>query len=64
MKTLEAVHIKFKKTLLVNRSTTNIMIRAETGRYPLITKSRILNFIKHIKEQGSNRSQIKNIEEC
>ena len=39
--------------MLIDLQQTN-MIRAETRSYPLITgiKSRILNFIKHIKEQG------------
>ena len=52
---IEAVHTQFLKRLLgVNRSTTNLMILAETGCYPLIIaiKSRILNFIKHIEKQG------------
>ena len=52
---IEAVHTQFLKRLLgVNRSTTSVMIRAETGCYPLIIriKSRILNFIKHIEKQG------------
>ena len=48
---IEAVHTQFLKRFLgVNRSTINVMIRAETGSYPLIIriKSRILNFINPI----------------
>ena len=52
---VEAVHTQFlKRLLVVDRSTTNVIIRAETGCYPLIIaiKSRVLNFIKHIEKQG------------
>ena len=51
---IEKIHTQFLKRILgVNRSTTNIMVRGELGRYPLRiqTDSRTINFAKHISEE-------------
>ena len=51
---IEKVHTQFLKRLLgVNVSTTNIIIRAEVGRYPLKINvdAKTVVFIKHINEQ-------------
>ena len=56
---IEAVHTEFLKRLPgVNRSTINVMIRAETAHYPFIIriKARILSFIKHIEKRGPTQS--------
>ena len=49
---IEKVHTQFLKRILgVNRSTTNILVRGELGRYPLSTQinTRNANFLKHIQ---------------
>ncbi len=51
---IEKIHTQFLKRILgVNRSSTNIMVRGELGRYPLRiqTDSKIINFTKHISEE-------------
>ena len=51
---IEKVHTQFLKRLLgVNVFTTNIMIRAKIGRYPLKINvdAKTVGFIKHINEQ-------------
>ena len=50
---MERVHLNFCKRLLgVNRSTTNILVRGELGRYPLKlnVENRIKSFFDHVKK--------------
>ena len=54
---IEKVNTQFLKRLLgVNVSTTNVMIRSETGRYPLKLKvdSKAVGFIKYINEKNDD----------
>ena len=55
---IEKVHTQFLKRILgVKRSTTNILVRGELGRYPLSTQinTRNANFLKHIQiDQDQN----------
>ena len=49
--TIETIQRQFIKRLIaVNKSTTNVMVHGETGRYPLtmFIKLRIVKFVKHI----------------
>ena len=49
---IEKTHTKFIKRLLgVNRSTTNVLVRGEVGRYPLQRQALIRNilFIQHLE---------------
>ncbi len=48
---IEKIHTQFLKRILgLNRSTTNALVRAELGRFPLSVEinCRIHNFIKHV----------------
>ena len=50
---IEKVHLNFCKHILgVNRSTTNILVRGELGRYPLKlnVENRIKSFFDHVKK--------------
>ena len=50
--TTERTHLNFLKHILgVNRSTNNIICRAEPGRYPVSinVNTRIINFYKHLR---------------
>ena len=54
---IEQVHLNFCKHILgVNRSTPNMLCRAELGRIPLkaVTDLKILGFFKHISEQNDD----------
>ena len=54
---IEKVHTQFLKRLLgVNVSTTNVMIRSETGKYPLKLKvdAKAVGFIKYINEKNDD----------
>ena len=56
--TIEAVQTQFIKRLIgVNKSTTNIMVHRETGRYPLtmFIKLRTVKFVKHIVSQNKHK---------
>ena len=58
---IERVHTQFLKRLLgVNRSTTNILARAELGRHSLQSSilSRNINYIKYV-EKENNHSLVK-----
>lgn len=48
----------FQRDYLASRSTTNILVRGELGRYPLLTQieSRICSFIKHIENDYAETS--------
>ena len=51
---IERIHTQYLKRLLgVNRSTTNILVRGETGRNPLLasTLSRNINYIKYLNNK-------------
>ena len=51
---IERAHLNFIKHILgVNRSTNNILCRAELGRYPINIhiNSKIINFYKHVKSK-------------
>ena len=54
---IEQVHLNFCKHILgVNRSTPNMLYRAELGRIPLkaVTDLKILGFFKHISKQNGD----------
>ena len=56
--TIETVQTQFIKRLIgVNKSTTNIMVPGETGRYPLtmFIKLRKVKFVKHIVSQNKHK---------
>ena len=56
--TIETVQAQFIKYLIgVNKSTTNIMVHGETGRYPLtmFIKLRTVKFAKHIVSQSKHK---------
>ena len=58
---VERIHKQFLKRLLgVNRSTTNILVRGELGRYPLSMplNCRTNNFIKHILNESAPHSLV------
>ena len=51
---IERIHTQYLKRLLgVNRSTTNILVRGETGRNPLLasTLTRNINYIKYLNNK-------------
>ena len=51
---IERIHTQYLKRLLgVNRSTTNILVRGETGRNPLLasTLTRNINYIKYFNNK-------------
>ena len=53
----ERTHLNFLKHILgVNRSTNNIICRAELGRYPvgIDINTRIINFHKHVRNMPKN----------
>ena len=53
--TIETVQTQFIKHLIgVNKSTTNIMVHGETGRYPLI-KLKTVKFFKRIVSQNKHK---------
>ena len=55
---IETVQTQFIKRLIdVNKSTTNIMVHGETGRYPLtmFIKLRTVKFVKHIVSQNKHK---------
>ena len=55
---IEIVQTQFIKRLIgVNKSTTNIMVHGETGRYPLtkFIKLRTVKFVKHIVLQNKHK---------
>ena len=52
---IEKVHLSFMKRILgVNRSTTNVLVRGELGRYSLKERciTRSLNYIKYLNAKG------------
>ena len=54
---IEEIHLSFCKHLLgVNRSTTNILVRGELGRFPLknTIDNRCISFLQHIEESPPN----------
>ena len=54
---IEKIHLSFCKHLLgVNRSTTNILVRGELGRFPLknTIDNRCISFLRHIEESPPN----------
>ena len=54
---IEQVHLNFCKHILgINRSTPNMLCRAELGRIPLkaVTDLKILGFFKHISKQNDD----------
>ena len=54
---VEKVHTQFIKRMLgINRSTTNLMVRGDTGRIPLKARiiSRNIKYINEIKNKGNN----------
>ena len=56
---IEKVHTQFLKIILgVNRSTSNIMVRADLGRYPLRSRilSRNIRYLKQIKQKEDKTS--------
>ena len=56
--TIETIQTQFIKCLLgVNKSTTNIMVHRETGRYPLtmLIKLRTVQFVKHIVSRNKHK---------
>ena len=55
---IEIVETQFIKRLIgVNKSTTNIMVHGETGRYPLtmFIILRTVKFLKHIVSQNEHK---------
>ena len=55
---METVQMPFIKCLIgVNKSTTNIMVHGEAGRYPLamFIKFRTVKFVKHIVSQNKHK---------
>ena len=58
---IEKVHTQsLNRSLGVNRSTTNFLVRGKLGRYLLLTQieSRIGNFIKHIENDYAETSLV------